>query len=242
MYKLPLGQDVFCHTKSLRIQFLDVSMDFIFGRSLNALQDEVPAECTEFLQAFTKAQSWVTKRREAGRLQFFIYRYFENKEWKGTYTKVHKFVDQQVARALQETANDKCHSNPPQVRKRYILLDEMAKQIRDPIQLRYHVLGVFNPARNGTARAVGNTLFQLARHPHIWTKLRKISLELGDTPLKFEKLNSLVEFRYVVQETIRVCGPAARVWPMAVRDTILPVGGGPDQKSPIFVPKVTALC
>lgn len=115
----------------------------------------------------------------------------------------------------------------------------MAKQIRDPIQLRYHVLGVFNPARDTTSRAVGNTIFQLARHPHIWTKLRWISLELGDTLLNFEKLKSLVEFRHFVQETIGVCDPAARVWRMAIRDTILPVGGVPDQKSPIFVPKGT---
>jgi cytochrome P450 monooxygenase len=116
---------------------------------------------------FTKAQSWVTKRREAGRLQFLIYRYYENKEWKATYTEAHKFVDQQAARALQETANDKPHSDSSPVRKRYILLDEMAKQIRDPIQLRYHVLGVFNPTRDTTSRAVGNGIFQLARHPHI---------------------------------------------------------------------------
>jgi cytochrome P450 monooxygenase len=101
----------------------------------------------------------------------------------------------------------------------------MAKQIRDPIQLRYHVLGVFNPARDTASRAVGNTIFQLARHPHIWTKLRRISLELGDTPLNFERLKSLVEFRHIVQETIRVCDPAVRLWRIAIRDAILPVGG-----------------
>jgi cytochrome P450 monooxygenase len=50
----PIGRDQFCHTKSLQIQFLDVSMDFLFGRSLNALEDEVPAECTEFLQFLRK--------------------------------------------------------------------------------------------------------------------------------------------------------------------------------------------
>lgn len=115
----------------------------------------------------------------------------------------------------------------------------MAKQIRDPIALRYHILGVFNPARESTSVAVGNSIFQLARHPDIWAKLRRKSLELGDTPLTFEKLKSLLEFRYVVQETIRVVGPAARVWRMAVRNTILPVGGGPDQKSPVFVARGT---
>jgi cytochrome P450 monooxygenase len=86
---------------------------------------------------------------------------------------------------------------------------------------------------------VSNALFQLARHPYIWTKLRQISLELGDARLTFEKLKSLVEFRYVLLETIRICGPAACVWRIAVRDTILPVGGGLDQKSPVFVARGT---
>jgi cytochrome P450 monooxygenase len=181
----------------------------------------------------------VTKRRNAGRLQFRLQCYNANKEWKAAYSKVHKFVDEQIARALRETENDKPGPEDPTVRKRYILLDEIAKQIRDPVQLRYQVLGVFNPARDTTAIAVSNALLPLARHPHIWTKLRQISLELGDPPLTFEKLKSLVEFRYVSHETIRICGPAARIWRIALRHTILPVGGGPDQKSPVFVARST---
>ena len=214
-------------------------MDFLFGKSLNYLQPEVPAECTEFLEAFTKAQKGVTQRREAGWFQFRLHRYNEDKDWKEAYTKVHRFVDGQVERALRETADLKPDSNDTGVRRRYVLLDEMAKEIRDPIALRYHVLGVFNPARDTTSIAVGNTLFQLARHPDVWAKLRQISLELGDTPLTFEKLKSLVYFRHVLHETIRVCGPAARVWRVAVRDTVLPLGGGPDQKSPVFVGRGT---
>jgi cytochrome P450 monooxygenase len=214
-------------------------MDFLFGRSLNALQAEVPAECTEFLQAFSRAQKGVTNRREAGWLQFRLNRVSEDKEWKEAYMKVHKYVDEQVVRALQATADQRSAPEKPETKERYVLLDEMAKQVRDPIQLRYHILGVFNPARDTTSILVGNALFQLARHPQVWAKLRKTSLELGDTPLTFEKLKSLVDFRYVIHETIRVCGPAARIWRVAIRDTVLPVGGGPDQKSPVFVSRGT---
>lgn len=214
-------------------------MEFIFGRSLNALEPDFPDEYTEFLKAFSQGQKGVTQRREAGWLQFRLHRYNEDKEWKDAYTKVHKFVDGQVARALQETANIEPETDAPPVRRRYVLLDEMAKQIRDPIKLRYHILGVFGPARDTTSILLGNALFQLARHPHVWTKLREISLGIGDASLTFEKLKTLVDFRNVIHETIRVCGPAARIWRVAVRDTVLPVGGGPDQKSPVFVPRGT---
>lgn len=88
----------------MQIQFLDVSMDFLFGRSLNSLQPEIPTECTEFVQAFDQAQKGVTQRREAGWLQFRLHRYNKSKEWKDAYTKVHRYVDDQVARALRETA------------------------------------------------------------------------------------------------------------------------------------------
>lgn len=104
-------------------------MEFIFGKSLGFLQDEVPAEATEFIQAFYKAQTWAVKRREAGWLQYNAYRYFEGKEYKDAYTKVHKFVDEQVARALRETENQEPPTpDNPLTRKRYILLDELAKQ------------------------------------------------------------------------------------------------------------------
>ncbi|KUJ13765.1 cytochrome P450 [Mollisia scopiformis] len=84
----------------------------------------------------------------------------------------------------------------------------MAKQMRDPIQLRYHVLGPFFPGRDGTTIAESNVQFQLAHHPNYWTQLRKQSLK----------------------ETIRTTGPVARVWRVSLKDTVLPLGGGPDQK------------
>jgi hypothetical protein len=110
-------------------------MDFIFGRSLGFSEPEVPTEATEFFDAFWKAQSWSVKRREAGWLQFRLYRYNEDKEFKEAYTKVHKYVDQQVALALEKSFNEIPKEDGPPVRRRYILLDEMAKHIRDPVQL-----------------------------------------------------------------------------------------------------------
>ena len=208
---------------------------------MDSLSPELPAECEEFLDAFVQAQRLVTKRREVGWLRF---RLKFAREFKDAYTKVHKFVDGEVARALQETKNDASTAalkSSATTRKRYVLLDEMAKQIRDPIKLRYQILGVFVPARDTTSMLIGNTLFQLARHPHIWTRLRHTSTNLGDQPLTFEKLKSLSDFRDVLHETIRLCGPAGRVWRVALRDTILPVGGGADQKHPVFVAKGTAV-
>ena len=85
-----------------------------------------------------------------------------------------------------------------------VLLHEMAKQIRDPIQLRYQILKVFFPARDTTSFAVGNALFHLARNPDIWNSWRKTALTVNSQPLTFERLKSLVPFRHVVFETLRL--------------------------------------
>jgi cytochrome P450 len=124
--------------------------------------------------------------------------------------------------------NDKPASEDPPVRRRYVLLDEMAKEIRDPIQLRYNVLFVFVPGRVGAGRAASNMIFQLARNPDIWMQLRQTALDSGDAPLTFENLKSLPEVRYIFHETVRTIGLVGRIWRVAIRDTILPTGDGID--------------
>lgn len=136
-------------------------MDFLFGKSLGFLEPEVPIEATEFYEAFLKANAWPIKRRDVEWLQFQLSRFRENKEFKNAYTKVHKYVDEQVARALREPVinENKTDSDKLPARRCYVLLDEMAKQIRDPIQLRYYVLAVFLPVRDSAGIAVNNMLF-----------------------------------------------------------------------------------
>lgn len=191
------------------------------------------------MKAFNESMAGIGNRRRAGMLQFL---YAFDKKWKRAYGKVHAFIDIHVKRALEETASDNTQkfSRDPRSDKRdsaqrYVLLNEMAKEIRDPIELRYQILNVFLPARDTTSIAVGNALFHLARNPSMWTDLRNTALALGSQPLTFELLKSLENFKYVVFETIRLQGPSGRVFRTAIRDTILPVGGGADGRSPLFV-------
>ena len=117
----------------------------------------------------------------------------------------------------------------------------MAKQVRDPVELRFQVLNVFLPARDSTGIALSNVFFNLARNPHVWTELREQALALGDEPLTFELLKSLPLFKYVLFESLRLQGPSGRLARTALQDTILPRGGGSDSATPIFVPKGTVV-
>ena len=227
---LPADGEAFDMMPLLHRLFLDISTDFIFGKAIGALTTN-QEEADEFSNNFNKALKMVGQRREAGWTSFFTN---WNRDWVDACANTHKFIDLQVQRALRETNQFQADVSGD----RYVVLDEMAKVIRDPTQLRFQVLGVFLPARETTSVLVGHTLFQLARHPDVWQKLREIALTV-QRPFTFEKMKSLVEFRYVLQETMRTIGPSGRVVRQALKDAILPRGGGPGQESPVFVPKGT---
>lgn len=210
-------------------------------------------ESRAFTEAFTTGLKGVSARRDAPWIRFQLQKFFPDPEFSQATKIVHAFVDEQVRLALHSTQNhhheteassaaptaDKAASGNASPRTPFILLHALARRIRDPIALRYHILGFFAPARDVTSRCVANALFQLARHPHEWTKLRKAALELGDTALTFEVLRSerVAPFRHVLFETIRTVGPAARIWRVALRDVVLPRGGGEDGAAPVFVPR-----
>ncbi|CCD34780.1 hypothetical protein BofuT4_P098390.1 [Botrytis cinerea T4] len=78
-------------------------------------------------------------------------------------------------------------------------------------------MNVFMPRRDTTFVLIANCLFHLAKNPEIWAQLRAESI--GN----------------VLQETLRLQGPAGRSQLLALKNTILPVGGGPDGQSPILV-------
>ncbi|KAL6720823.1 hypothetical protein ACLMJK_002748 [Lecanora helva] len=222
--------------------FLDISTEFLFGNSVDSLLPDTPFESVEFIKAFDESLAGAGRRRRAGLSRF---RYILDRSWRKAYEKVHAFIDKNVEKALKATANEasitSSKADDRQSQHRYILLHEMSKEIRDPIELRYQILSVFLPARDTTSIAVGNALFHLARNPEIWNDLRNKALSIHSQKLTFEVLKSLMLFKYVIFETLRLQGPSGRVLRTAVHDTMLPVGGGLDGKSSVFVKRGTVV-
>lgn len=225
--------------------FLDASSEFLLGESLDSLS--APSEVTKgFLNAFDQSLYCYTRWRAAPWFYHFMYRF--DRTLNDACTKIHAFIDTYVQRALRETASagpgtvDKGNNSEARVdpSQRYVLINELAKKIRDPVQLRSQLLNVFLVARDNVAMVTANALFHLARNPHIWTELRQTTLEqISEQPLTFELLKSLTLFKFVFHETLRLQGPAIPINRTAIRDTILPRGGGPNGKAPIFLEKGT---
>lgn len=169
---------------------------------MESLLPESPFDAQEFLSSFDDALRGVGKRLRLGRFRFL---HIWDADWKRAYTKVHRFIDRYVEKALRaqqyncaetEKSRDDVYGNPEKV----ILLYDMAKETSDKVDLRNQILNVFFPARDSTAIALSNTIYLLARHPGVWNKLRADILDLGKKPLTIENLKSLAYLRYTVNE------------------------------------------
>jgi cytochrome P450 len=148
-------------------------------------------------------------------------------------------VDKFVARALEyrraHRAGEK-FSDERENRK-YIFANELALATDDPIQIRAELLNILLAGRDTTAGLLSNTFFVLARRPDVWAKLQSEVNQLGGKRPDYETLRNMKYLKYVLNESLRLYPSVPGNARFANKATTIPVGGGPDGKSPIFIPK-----
>lgn len=214
---------------------LDTSTDFIFGRSTYTLKEGGAIKDKngrEIDHHFNEAKVWIDKRGALAKFYWLL----NSKEFKEHCDTIHDFADSIVAERLaskeKKTASEKAG--------RYNLLSELAKDTQNARELRNETLHVLIAGRDTTGCLLGWVFYFLARHPVVYQKLRDAVLEqFGERQADFRALNNFNYMQWVINESLRI----ATVIPMnerrAQRDTVLPAGGGPDGKSPVFAPKGT---
>jgi cytochrome P450 len=94
-----------------------------------------------------------------------------------------------------------------------------------------------------TSALLGFSFALIQQYPEVFKKLRAEVLSWFGTdliprqPINFENLKNCKYMQYVINETLRLYPAGPSIQRVAVRDTVLPRGGGPDGTSPIVVPK-----
>jgi cytochrome P450 len=219
-------QDLFCRLT------IDSGTELLFGTSCNSLceDDNVDANAS-FSKALDVAQSEMIIRDILGP---FLSRFRSEKRFRRSLKTVHDFIDSYVQRAL---ASFKAEEGTDSEEKRYIFLEELAKYTTDPLVLRWETINVLIAGRDTTAVLLGNTWFILARRPAIWAKLKAEVDKLNGKPPTFHQLRELKYVRWVLSETLRLYPVLPINARTALRDTTIPLGGGSNGKSPIFIPK-----
>ena len=219
-------QDLFCRLT------IDSGTELLFGTSCNSLcEDENLDENSSFSKALDIAQGEMIIRDVLGPL---MSRFLSQKRFKTSLKTVHDYIDSYVRKAL---ATFKEQEELDTGESRYIFLQELTKYTSDPIALRWETINVLIAGRDTTAVLLGNTWFILARRPDIWAKLKTEINKLDGKPPTYVQLRELKYVRWVLSETLRLYPVLPINARTARRDTTIPLGGGADGKSPVFVPE-----
>lgn len=211
---------------------LDSSTEFLFGESVGSLSAEsVSDEVQNFLDAYSYGQRVVGRRFQLPHWNLLTW---DRKFWSSCKV-AHAFVDNYITKARSELDNPKTPKLGPE---RFILVRELLEKTKDVKDVRNQLLNVFLPAHEATGVALTNVLFQLARNPSVYARLREEIHEDGrdNESWTFERLKSLRYLQNVISETFRLNLTIGTTIRIALHDTILPTGGGsPQSKAPLYV-------
>ena len=222
---------------------VDTSTEFLFGESVHSLYDssiglESDPEVAGFAEAFNETQKDLAVRTY---LQVLYFLYNPPSFWKNTKV-VHKFAKRFVNKALN-LSKDELEEH---CKHHYTFLYELAKHTRDPKVLQDQLLNIMVAGRDTTAGLLSFTFFELARNPEVWQKLKdEIYQHFGSgedadvSKITFETLKQCTYLKWVLNEILRLYPSVPINFRVATKDTTLPTGGGPDEKSPVFIGKGT---
>jgi cytochrome P450 len=221
---------------------MDTATEFLFGESTDSLEDshrtvQGPTRlvsAADFTYSFTYCLDKLSLRTHAQRFHWLV----DSFEFRKRIDICHNFVDYFVIRALQKPME----KGQDSTKDRYVFIDELTKETRDPRVIRDQAFNVLLAGRDTTASLLSFIMFYLARDKDVWKKLRGVVLEqfgTGTDKITFESLKRCTYLYCVINEVLRLHPIVPLNFRTAIRDTILPRGGGPDESGSMFVKKGT---
>lgn len=118
---------------------------------------------------------------------------------------VHEFIDYYIDRALNDTTEKVTSESNEEVKQttsyqHRSLLDRLARQTSDRIEIRNQIIQGMMAAQDTTAVLISKTIFLLSRNPAIWERLRAETASVGPQPLTLEDIKSFKLLRNILYE------------------------------------------
>ncbi|KIX10328.1 uncharacterized protein Z518_01410 [Rhinocladiella mackenziei CBS 650.93] len=212
---------------------MDSATEFLFGRSTNTLAPGLETKsANEFVKAFVYVTESVSKNFQLGGLD----KYVPDPKWRKSVKIIHNFADQIIHEAMEELRTKERSGTG-----RYVFLHALLNQTRDPYALRSELLNILLAGRDTTAGLLSNTWHVLSKRPDIWARLKAEVDGLGGERPDYHMIKEMKYLKWVLNESLRLMPVVPANSREAIRDTILPLGGGPDGKSPVLVTKGTVV-
>lgn len=208
---------------------LDVATDFLLGKDVKSLS--TPRE--PFAEAFSEVQRVQNIISRAGPLKDFVPR---KSFWSGMKT-INQFVNVYIERALLLSPAEL--ESKGKTDAGYTFLHALAGFTHDRKVLRDQLVAVLLAGRDTTASTLSWTIYELARHPQCVARLRQEILSVVGTHRTptYADLKGMKYLQNVMNETLRLYPSVPFNVRLALKDTTLPVGGGPDGSQPVAVLK-----
>ncbi|KAK7525118.1 cytochrome P450 [Phyllosticta citriasiana] len=232
--QIPNGQPVDLQPLFFRFT-LDTTTYLLFGESIGSLDatessHESASEEADFTEAFTVAQDFLAQRGRLGDLYWLI---GGPKFWRACKT-VHGFVDSMVRERLENS--NKNNAALSGTESKQVFLDSLLLEKQDVFTIRSQLLNVLLAGRDTTACCLSWTFRLLTQHPHVLAKLRaEIQEQVGIAPPSQHDLKKMTYLSWVLKEVLRLYPSVPINSRTALNTTTLPVGGGPDGRSPILI-------
>ncbi|KAJ6789970.1 hypothetical protein PWT90_05815 [Aphanocladium album] len=219
---------------------LDSATEFLFGESVNSQlrrEGDATTDAAAFATSFDASQNQLAVAGRYGNNYWIGH----TKEFRNDVRVCHEFIDYFVQKALD---GRRTPAEKEDEEERYVFLEAIAKETADPVELRSQLINILLAGRDTTASTLGWFFYTMAQpqNLHIYKRLRDVVLEEFGTyrnpkPITFEGLKNLSYLQWCVNETLRLFPIVPMNGRSAVKDTVLPLGGGPDGRSPILVKK-----
>ncbi|TLS25819.1 hypothetical protein PpBr36_07693 [Pyricularia pennisetigena] len=212
---------------------LDVTTDFLLGYDAKSLS----TPRTEFADAFNEVQRVQSTITRSGPLQRLVPKGSYYRGLKVMDDFINPFIDRALRLSPEELAS-KTKSDHG-----YTFLHELASFTRDRKVLRDQIVAVLLAGRDTTASTLSWAIYELGRHPECVKRLRQEIAEVvgfSRTPT-YADLKSMKYLQNVMNETLRLYPAVPFNVRLALHDTTLPRGGGPDGTLPVPVLKNTPI-
>ncbi|KAJ9631052.1 hypothetical protein H2203_001580 [Taxawa tesnikishii (nom. ined.)] len=215
---------------------MDASTEFLMGESTRTLLPGHSKLQEQFAKGIELGLKDATDRSQRG----WFYHLISHAEVKAAIREVRRLVDPYVEHALEyrrKHLEAKERGEAGVEEEKYVFLHELAKETDDPLRLKNEVLNFLVAGRDTTASLLSTLWFMLARYPRVWKKLQAEVDGLEGKLPTYEKLRNMRYLKHCASETLRLYPPVPLLSKIAIKDTLLPLGGGPDGQSPLFVPE-----
>ena len=146
-----------------------------------------------------------------------------------------EFVDESIEEAFQRRADGS-------VKGGGTFLDDLVAQDLDRDVIRNAVITLYIGGTDTTSATMTATCWVLAKYPKEVERLREEILQYappGRLPT-LQDLQQMTHLKNLIRESSRLYGFTNTIVPrICIKDTVLPIGGGPDGEAPLFVQKGT---